>query len=180
MHYLDDFLFVGQQDSLECIDLLNNFQKICDFIGVPIAQEKTEGPVTKLTFLGLEIDTIEQRVRIPENKISQLREKIRAALSRKKLSLKEMQSIIGSLNFACRAVAPGRAFIRRLINSTRGVKASHHMIRMKTGMRADLRTWYSLLSEFNGVSVFRNRFWLSNSDIEFSQTQPHQSEWVFT
>jgi hypothetical protein len=78
-----------------------------------------------------------------------------------------MQSIIGSLNFACRAIAPGRAFIRRLINSTKGVSSPHHMIRVYRGMIADLITWNTFLSAFNGVSVFRNRLWLSNTDIEF-------------
>ena len=113
MHYLDDFLFVGHWGSNECDDLLKEFHKMCDFIGVPIAHEKTEGPVTKLIFLGLEIDSIAETLKIPQAKLEELREKIFKALSRKKLSLKEMQSIIGSLNFACRAIAPGRAFIRR-------------------------------------------------------------------
>ena len=80
-----------------------------------------------------------------------MRQKIDRALSRKKLSLTEMQSITGSLNFACRAVAPGRAFIRRLINRTKGISASHHMIRINKGMRADLKTWEMFLSDFNGV-----------------------------
>ena len=78
-----------------------------------------------------------------------------------------MQSIIGSLNFACRAIAPGRAFIRRLINSTRKVSSPHHMIRVNKGMRADLTTWNKFLSDFNGVSILRDQLWESNSDIEF-------------
>jgi len=167
MHYLDDFLFVGLCNSEECRDLLNEFHKICGFLGVPIAHEKTEGPVTKLVFLGLEINTIEETVTIPEAKLNEMKQKINRSLSRKKLSLKELQSIIGSLNFACRAVAPGRAFIRRLINGTKGISASHHMIRVNKGMRADLATWDMFLSHFNGVSVFRDRLWLANSDIEF-------------
>ena len=167
MHYLDDFLFVGHKNSEECNDLLTEFHRMCDFIGVPIAHGKTEGPVTKLIFLGLEIDTVKETVSIPLEKLREMRQKICMALYRKKLSLKEMQSIIGSLNFACRAVAPGRAFIRRLINGTKGINASHHMIRINKGMRADLRTWDMFLSQFNGVSVFRDRLWLSNSDIEF-------------
>ena len=41
------------------------------------------------------------------------------------------------------------------------------MIRINKGMRADLRAWEMFLSHFNGVSVFRDRLWLSNSDREF-------------
>lgn len=41
-----------------------------------------------------------------------------------------MQSLLGTLNFACRVIAPGRAFCRRLIASTIGVKKPFHKIRM--------------------------------------------------
>jgi hypothetical protein len=34
-------------------------------LGVPIADEKSNGPVTNLVFLGLEIDTIEMVIKIP-------------------------------------------------------------------------------------------------------------------
>jgi hypothetical protein len=34
-------------------------------------------------------------------------------------------------------------------------------------MRADLTTWNKFLLEFNGVSIFRDQLWVSNSDIEF-------------
>ena len=40
--------------------------------GVPIAYEKTEGPTTKICFLGLEIDSEEMVVRIPMPKIEEI------------------------------------------------------------------------------------------------------------
>ena len=57
-HYLDDFLFLGFAGSDECACLMQGFKNLCNAIGVPIAQEKTVGPSTKVIFLGLEIDTI--------------------------------------------------------------------------------------------------------------------------
>ena len=45
--------------GLECLELMNTFARICQDLGVPIAKEKSKGPVTKLVFLGLEIDTTE-------------------------------------------------------------------------------------------------------------------------
>ena len=38
--------------------LMNCFLKICDELGVPIADEKLVGPVPVLTLLGFEIDTM--------------------------------------------------------------------------------------------------------------------------
>ncbi|XP_071109178.1 integrase/recombinase xerD homolog [Haliotis cracherodii] len=49
-------------------------------LGIPIAQDKTVGPVSQLTFLGLEIDTLAMQVRIPEGKINEITAQIRRIL----------------------------------------------------------------------------------------------------
>ena len=43
-HYLDDFIFGGQRDTSECLELMNAFDVVCYELGVPVAPEKTEGP----------------------------------------------------------------------------------------------------------------------------------------
>ena len=114
---------------------------MCQGLGVPIAPEKTEGPTKSLFFLGLQIDSVAQTVTIPLEKLMEIREKIETVMHMKKVSLKQLQSLIGSLNFACRAIAPGRAFLRRLIGSTISLKAPHHVTRVNANMKADLTTW---------------------------------------
>ena len=61
IHYLDDYLFVGTQGSGDCKALLEVFHETCQHLGVPIAHEKTEGPVTEIVFLGLQINTQKQQ-----------------------------------------------------------------------------------------------------------------------
>ena len=167
IHYLDDYLFAGSQGSGDCKALLEIFHEICQHLGVPIAHEKTEGPVTKLVFLGLQIDTVEQTVTIPMDKLVEIVDKIKCMLSHKKTTLKQLQSMIGSLNFACRAVAPGRAFLRRLIGATIPLKAPHHVTRVNQHIAGDLNMWLEFLENYNGVSVFRDQTWLTNEDMEF-------------
>ena len=53
MPYLDDYLFVGAQGSGDCSTLLETFHKVCQHLGILIAHEKAEGPVTEIVFLGL-------------------------------------------------------------------------------------------------------------------------------
>jgi hypothetical protein len=66
-HYLDDFFFAGH-----CKRLMKTFDRVCERLGVPIAKEKTEGPMTKMEYLGLTLDTIEMWVKIPDNKVQEL------------------------------------------------------------------------------------------------------------
>ncbi|XP_053098810.1 uncharacterized protein LOC128322103 isoform X1 [Hemicordylus capensis] len=154
-HYLDDFLFVGRGNSGECHHLLRSFMELTDQLGVPLAQDKTEGPVTCLSFLGIELDTIAGCSRLPQAKLFVLLDMVRSLGRARKVSLRELQVVLGHLNFACKVVAPGRAFLRRLCDLTVGVRAPHHRVRITEGVRADLALWEAFLTDFNGVAFWR-------------------------
>ena len=166
LHYLDDYLFGGKRGTSQCACIMSVFYDKMNSLGVPIASDKTEGPTTKLVFLGLELDSEEMVVRIPLSKLEEIKLKINKFLTQKKCTLRQMQSLIGSLNFACRAILPGRPFCRRLINATCGLTQPHHYLRITRGMRKDLELWLQFFREFNGVSVFQDRLWIANEDIQ--------------
>ena len=96
---------------------MTNFQACISNLGVPIASDKTEGPTTVLCFFGLELDSDEMVVRLPMDKVHDIIQKIEHAMSKRKVTLKALQSLIGVLQFARRAIIPGRPFCRRLINA---------------------------------------------------------------
>lgn len=166
IHFLDDFLMAGKHGTADCQVMLDHFTQCLNELSVPIASEKTEGPTTCIIFLGLEINSIEMTVRIPKEKLRELIDKILVVLKKEKTTLRSMQSLIGSLNFACRAVIPGRPFCRRLINSICGLTSPHHHLRITKDIRKDLEMWQTFLKHFNGVSVFHNSNWLTNIDVE--------------
>lgn len=164
-HYLDDFLILGPPGNTLCRRTMGAFMSLCDSLGIPLADEKTEGPVSTLVFLGLELNSEAQTVKVPENKVTGLKELINCLLSKKKATLKEVQQVIGTMQFACRAVVPGRTFMRRLIGLTSGVKRPHHYIRVTQEAKRDLEMWLCFLDQFNGVSSMLDKQWLFNSDI---------------
>lgn len=55
VHHLYDFLFAGPANTHICQTLMESFDAICKELGVPLSEEKTEGPSTYITFLGLGI-----------------------------------------------------------------------------------------------------------------------------
>ena len=130
LHYLDDFLFVESSQTSKVGNTLKLFQEVCNKIGIPLASDKTTLPTTLLMFLGIDIDTQNLIMRLPNEKLVKLSQKIRDTLDSSKITLKDMQSLLGLLNFACKVVAPGRTFCRRLINSTIGVRKSYYNIRV--------------------------------------------------
>ena len=165
LHYLDDFLGGGRKNTNECQMLMDKFIMCMNKLNIPLADEKTEGPSEILCFLGLELDSIQMVVRIPMDKIKELLNKIQTMLAKVRTNLKEMQSLIGSLNFACRAIAPGRPFCRRLINSIRGLTKPYHHLRITKEIKADLNIWQTFLKDHNGISLFHNTQWVSNDEL---------------
>lgn len=73
-----------------------------------------------------------------------------------------MEFLLGSFNFACRVVAPGRAFGIRLIHSTIGFNKPHYSIRKTSNIKADVLMWKSLLKNNNGLTLMPDIKWTSN------------------
>ena len=153
LHLLDDFLIIAPSRQL-CQQQLDLFLNLCNYLGIPMAPEKPIGPATTLAFAGIELDSIQMEARLPPDKLAKCGQLISIFLVRKKVNLHEIQVLIGLLNFACSVIIPGRAFLRRLIDLTTGIKAPHHKIRISKEVKEDLRVWQEFLSNYNGRSFF--------------------------
>ncbi|XP_062587810.1 uncharacterized protein LOC134249476 [Saccostrea cucullata] len=163
VHLLDDFLGVGPEDRQICYRDLNKIMFLFKDIGIPIKESKIVRPCTSLIFLGIELDSILMEKRLPQDKLTKARHLIQIHKSKKSITLQELQSIIGLLNFACSVVIPGRPFLRRLIDLSIGLTKPFHHRRLNKEARADLNAWGLFLEHFNGKSLFLSEQW-DNSD----------------
>lgn len=164
-HILDDFLFVGPSNYDQCLMELNKFLTMAKDLGIPIKQEKTVLPCTTLSFVGIEIDSILMEKRLPSDKLTKISDLLEEFKTRKKVTLVELQSLIGLLNFACSVVTPGRTFLRRLIDLTVGLKHPNHKRRLNREAKADLRAWSLFIQHFNGKSMFLTDVWLTSTSM---------------
>jgi hypothetical protein len=154
---LDDFLLITECNH-PCPDTAFALLKaIFKYLGVPLAEEKCVAPCKKLVYLGLEIDVNNMCIQLPIDKVNKCVQLIEALEQRKKCRLKDIQAVCGLLQFACRAVVPGRAFLRRLYDATRGVSNPNYFLRITAAMREDLAVWRIFLSDYNGRSMFLNQ-----------------------
>ena len=153
IHYLDDFLFLGTTAE-QCMSSMHTFQDVCAQIGVPINYAKTEGPSNSLSFLGIRLDTSAYTASLPMDKVTRYKQLMLDLLDRKTCTLREMLNIIGSLQFTTSVVQPGRTFLRRMINTTIGVKKLYHHIHITRPVKDDMQLWCNFLDHYNGVTLF--------------------------
>ena len=104
--------------------------------------------------------------RLPEDKLNRTRELLNSFTKRRSVRLVELQSLIGTLQFACKAVVPGRTFLQRMINLTRGVPSRFHHIRLNKAFYRDLTMWKAFLAGWNGRSFFLDSTFTPSPDME--------------
>lgn len=152
LYYLDDFVLVSSEveDAKRSRRVLEStFQEL----GIPLEPSKLEGPSTCLTFLGIEVDTIAQQLRLPAEKLARLQAELNRAMGRRSMTKRELQSLTGLLQHATKVVRPGRAFMRRLhVLQSVGSSPSHN-VRLNVAARADIMWWHIFASHWNGVSM---------------------------
>ena len=155
-HYLDDFSIVGDPQSSECGQYLKTALETCEETGFSVKEGKTEGPVTKITLLGIELDSELLQLRLPRDKLDKLRQLVAKWRERKGCTKRELKSLAGYLNHACKVIRPGRRFLRGVFGLLSQFHKQDHMIRLNTAFRADMEWWHVFASSWNGVSLMRD------------------------
>ena len=152
-HYLDDYVLVGLPGTDKCKRDLTVALETCDEVGFPVAGEKTGWPATRMTLLGIEVDSKEMILRLPEEKLQKLKLLVAGWRKRKSCLKRELQSLAGHLNHACKAVRPGRRFLRGLFGLLSQFRNRQHMVRLNAAFRADVEWWRAFLGLWNGVAI---------------------------
>ena len=143
----NDYLLFGEPGSDDCREKLRRALSICAELGVPIAVQITEGLSTIIIFLGIELDTV------AGVRLHRLQREIRRWSGRWACRKKELMSLIGQLQHACKVVRPGRSFVRHMIDLSTIAEELHHHIRLNISFCSDLQWWAIFLSEWNGEQV---------------------------
>ena len=121
--------------------LVQQMQKFTDImvaIGMLLAEEKTLGPGPIIEFLGMVLNFLQQLLQIglPKKKkdhcLDLLNEMVGLYHTHQKVTVKQVQQLVGHLNFICQALPTGRLFLVLLYHLTaapadfvKPVKASH-------------------------------------------------------
>ena len=152
-------------NSSNCQHYLSTFLRVCNELGVPVASEKVDGPANIITFLGLELDSTLQQIRLPSDKLAAILEERKHWQQQRKTSKRQLLSLIGKLSFAARAVPAGRLFLRRLITLSTKAKELHHHIRLNEEAQADISWWKTFLPTWNGTALFVDKAATEASDM---------------
>ena len=166
LHLLDDFLTIDNPDYLS-ERTMAILTLVFNKLNIPLSVHKTTGPATVLEYLGVVLDSIQMEARLPLDKIKRISSLLETFINRSSCTKRELLSLLGHLNFACRVIYPGRAFVSYLIALSASVKHLHHRIKLTSECRMDIKMWSLFLEQWNGKSFFMDEVETDAADMQF-------------
>ena len=155
IHYMDDFLLMGAPGTSECGQALATTIATCEELGVPLAEDKTEGPVTEISFLGIQLNAREMLTSLPPDKLAKLRAMVKElAGARVVRDRQQLESLVGHLVHAATVFPLGKAFLNALFVTKTAIKPGQ-VGRLNLAARSELAWWDLLLEHWPGSSVYQ-------------------------
>ena len=130
--------------------------RICELarqLGMPI--DKLQGPATSITYLGVNVDSAAMTLAIAPERLAYMRAHLGRWVHLRWCRRHELQSLIGLLEFLCRVVRPGRAFVQVAYRVMCSVHHDRGHVRLSAAFRHDMRWWLACLEEWSGSSIIR-------------------------
>ena len=184
---LDDFLIL-ETDKETCRQHLRTFLRLCGHLGIPIAMEKTSvEPAQAITFLGIKLCTVSMTACLPADKLEAYTAEVARVAQAKPnaITVGDLRSLVGKLQFATCVIPAGRPFLRRLINKFAPHDKPFWHLKLTKGHVEDLAMWAQFLERYNGVTIIRQPYicasnavnlYTDASDLGFGGT--FGSHWV--
>ena len=166
MHYLDDY-WGCKREANEVNDQLNMIICICQIIGMLISPKKMVWATTQICLLGMDIDSVEQQILIPEQKRTVILNKINFVLQSKTIKNKTLHSLAGSLNFYRKAKPGSRAFIRQIYDAQSATLPLFYYVNVTGELKRDLCMWKSLLDKCMMGAPFLHLLPVTDFQCEF-------------
>ena len=115
--------------------------------------KKIVKPQTKVSCLGIEVDTVNFTVTVPPEKMKKVKELCYSWVGRKKCTKNELQSLLGALLYISKCVKHARSFLNRMLSVLR-YNYNSTVILLPPIFHQDLNWFVAFLPYFNGKAFF--------------------------
>ena len=149
-NYIDDL--IGCELRRKVFDSQQQWLKLLHGLGVREAENKQVDPMPTLNCIGTLVDAEQGMMFVlPECRIALMQE-LQEWLTRCECSVKDIQQLVGKLQFICAVVRPGRLFISRMLEELRNTRVGERR-QISTEFKKDVRWWLKFLPQFDGVGI---------------------------
>ena len=153
--YIDDFGGVEPEEA-RATSALGALQGVMEDLGVVQAPAKICQPSQRMVWLGIQFDTWAMSMQIPEAKMGEIMECLRRWQTKSRATRKELQSLLGLLNFVASVAKPTRLFTNRMLDTLREAP-QQRATSLSYQFKQDVLFFVELLPIFNGRRIMGKR-----------------------
>ena len=150
INYLDDF--GSAEESHKVFRSFSSIRNLLHDIGAQEAEKKAVEPCTQMEFLGTFVDTLKMTLSITPHREIELINELDKWSKLKYARKKQLQSLVGKLNFITNCVQSGRIFLNRLIQEINEYLETG-MKEVSTEIMKDMQWWIQFLPTYQGTSM---------------------------
>ena len=155
--YIDDILIMAETKQLAekhtamLVFLLTK-------LGFLLSQKSVYDPAQTMEFLGMVVDSLAMKLKVPGEKLKKLRQSARGLLNQETVSAREMSRLVGKMNAMSQGIPPAPLFYRCLQRDlSRALDRGHQSYEapcpLSQGAKEELQWWISYLEQWNGKSL---------------------------
>ena len=156
VNYLDDF--AGAETVNKAAGAYEFLGKVLSDFGLKESEEKAREPSTRMSFLGVQFDTVRSTLEVTEDRLVEIKALLEVWTRKRVMIRNELESLIGKLMFISKCVRSARVFMSRMLNGLRELP-NGVSVTVDDDLRLDLRWWSSFLETFNGVVMMPMQDW---------------------
>ena len=152
-NYIDDFLCVSTPAKFQSSYV--RLQELLAELGLMVSPTKLVSPSTQVVCLGVLVDTVNQSISIPSEKLNIIKGMCTQWASKLTCSKRELQSLLGSLLYVAKCVKYARFFLNRMLTLLREIFDKKFIV-ITEDFKQDLRWFNTFLPVYNGVTFFKH------------------------
>jgi hypothetical protein len=157
IHYVDDYLIISDPSNYND---KNKFIKILDELNIPVKISKVDGPKTKLTYLGFEIDTINMTASLTKQRKEDLRAYLEKWYKRRSAHSREIKSLVGYLLWVCQVLPRARPYVQRFLDLQNRLENKERFVTLSKELKDDISWWLNAITKWSGIYLFEETSWL--------------------
>ncbi|XP_019622994.1 PREDICTED: uncharacterized protein LOC109469050 [Branchiostoma belcheri] len=161
VNYLDDLGGADTPDRAPAA--FDSLGHLFILLGLQEAADKAVPPTTRLVFLGRIIDSVRMTIEVTPKRLTATLEELQLWNSKVPTRRRDVESLLGKLQFIASCVRPGRLFVSRMLLFLKQFPDRHARLRIND----DLAWWRTFLPTYNGVSLLPQSGW-TEADAVFS------------
>ena len=154
VNYSDDL--GGVETELDrALESFNTLKVLMDDLGLEESAKKAEAPAQKMVYLGVMFDTVNMEMRVPPDKLAEIKSEIGSWSRKSTITRKNLQSLLGKLFWVSRVVRLARIFMGRLLQQLRDMSGmgENQKVKLSEHSKKDLKWWSRYLEHFNGITM---------------------------